>query len=301
MQMPHSLGVGLIGVLAAVCVSRAAAEERFDCYRSVVYATRGEDKLRADVYVPKGNKTYPGVLLVHGGGWIVGNKSRMNFLGEKLAERGYVAMSINYRLAPAFKFPAQIEDCRTAVAWLRAHAADYKLDPTRIAAFGYSAGGQLVALLGTSASHQKDGDPKGDPKKDADSRVQAVIAGGAPCDFRSLPPDSLRLAYWLGNSRSEAEDLYRQASPTHYVSSDDPPVFFYHGGNDTLVPIRDPQAMQAALKKANVETDFYVVPKAGHMQTFFDDEAFEKACAFLDKVFHTDASTEAKGASPSSG
>ena len=111
-----------------------------------------------------------------------------------MAKHGYAACSINYRLAPKYPFPAQIDDCKSAVRWLRSHAEKYKIDPARIGGFGYSAGGHLVALLGVT--DRSDGLEGPDATADSPStRLQCVVAGGAPCDFRALPADSSRLAY----------------------------------------------------------------------------------------------------------
>ena len=126
------------------------------------------------------------------------------------------------------QFPAQIYDCQAAVRWLRANAAKYKIDPDRIGGYGYSAGGHLVALLG--ALDDDDFREPGLPADAPSARLQVVVAGGAPCDFRALPADSKRLAYWLGGTPAEKPDAYRDASPANYVTADDPPMFFFHGG-----------------------------------------------------------------------
>ena len=133
----------------------------------------------------------------------------------RLVEHGYVACSIDYRLAPKHPFPAQIDDCKAAVRWLRCHAKEFKMDAARIGGYGYSAGGQLVALLGVT--DRNDGLEGPDATADSPStRLQCVVAGGAPCDFRSMPADSIGLAYWLGGSRAEKPLAYQQASPLQF-------------------------------------------------------------------------------------
>jgi acetyl esterase/lipase len=195
----------------------------------------------------------------------------MNRIADRLAEDGYTCVSINYRLAPKHRFPAQIEDCRAAVAWMRAHQDKLKLDPKRIAGFGYSAGGHLVSLLATA-----------DVLKDEpDTRLQCVVAGGAPCDFRPLPAKWDFLAYWLGGTREANPEAYELASPMKYVTADDPPAFFYHGEEDKLVPRFSPEQMVESLKKAGVDASIYLVPKAGHIEAFFSDDAVGKAISFL--------------------
>ncbi len=260
---------------------QARAGDDFQLHANLVYARHADQDLLADVYVPQGEGPFPGVLVVHGGAWMIGNKSHMIWISEQLARSGYTAVTINYRLAPQFQFPAQIEDCKAAVRWLKSNAARYKIDAAHIAGFGYSAGGHLACLLGTTdASAGLEG-------ADAlaagpDSRLQCIVAGGAPCDFRPLPAENRRLAYWLGGSRAEKPEAYERASPACFVSKDDPPTFFYHGENDSLVPLLSPKAMMAQLQGVGVTTALHTVPKAGHVQAFRDADACTEAIKFLD-------------------
>ena len=274
----------------AVCILTAAAlpargEDKFDKLPAMTYATHGKQALEADVYLPKGKGPFPAALVVHGGAWAHGNKRQVRGIGTTLAEHGYTAVAIDYRLAPKHKFPAQIDDCRAAVRWMRSRAKELRLDPQRIAAVGYSAGGHLVSLLGTNQDPDSADDKpsSGDNASRLGSRVQAVVAGGAPCDFRLLPRDNEILAYWLGGTRGEKEEAYRLASPLAFVSKDDPPMFFYHGEKDFLVPQFSLLVMTAALKGAGVEAELHVIPEAGHIEAFLDQPALDKACEFLDK------------------
>jgi len=256
----------LAGCVALPALPALAAEPSYETIRSLVYAPREDEPLRADVYRPAGKGPFPGVLCVHGGAWTVGNKNQMAAIARQLAEAGYTAVTINYRLAPKYKFPAQIEDCRAALLWMRENARQYKIDPDRLGAWGYSAGGHLVALLGTSGTGLK-----------------AVVAGGAPCDFRNVPLDSQRLAFWLGGTRHELPKIYQAASPAEFVSADDPPMFFYHGQLDGVVPVEHPTEMAAELKRLGVTARLYVVPKAGHLGAFVDRSAVTEAVRFLDQ------------------
>jgi len=135
---------------AVVSPSQEEDAESYDVYRNLVYSEPQGHRLRADLYVPRGKGKFPGVVLIHGGGWRTGSKGHMVVHARRLAERGYVAMSINYRLAPRHKFPDQIHDCKAAVRWMRAHAEEYQVASERLAAYGYSAGGHLACLLGTT-------------------------------------------------------------------------------------------------------------------------------------------------------
>ena len=190
----------------------------------------------------------------------------MAAIARRLAENGFVAVTIDYRLAPKHKFPAQIEDCRKALQWMDQNAGKYKIDRKRLGAWGYSAGGQLVALLGAE-----------------DSGLKAVVAGGAPCDFRQTPPDQRILAPWLGGTRRKLPQVYEAASPAAFVSADDPPFFFYHGDRDRLVKIEQPRVMAASLKAAGVPVTMHVAAKMGHVLAFFDRPTQQEAVKFLKK------------------
>ncbi|HWB14203.1 MAG TPA: alpha/beta hydrolase [Pirellulales bacterium] len=268
-------------VADAPAVSEAPAVE---VRSSVVYWEADDTSLTADIYLPAEPGQYPGVLLVHGGAWLAGSKGRMRHIARALAERGYVAVSINYRLAPKHKFPAQLDDCRTAVCWMRDNAADLKLDPARVGGFGYSAGAHLVTLMSLTAAQVCQSDAASDADRTAweKCRLQAVVAGGTPCDFRALPPDNRYLAFWLGGTRAEKEELYRQASPMAFVTAAAPPVFLYHGEKDLLVLPHGPKALKQALDDAGVVTELVTLPDDGHIGTFMHPETLSKAYAFLD-------------------
>jgi acetyl esterase/lipase len=209
----------------------------------------------------------------------MGTRAQLAGIAQVLAQHGLTAVAISYRLAPAHKFPAQIEDCRDAVRWMRTEAAKWKIDPERIGGFGYSAGAQLVSLLGTHPEGESDGDT--DPTQQI-TRLQAVVAGGTPCDFRPLPADIDGLAFWLGGSPGEVPDQYRLASPAAFITADDPPFFFFHGENDQMVPVISPTQMHAALIAAGVSAELYVVPKLGHIACCMNQAAIEKAVGFLE-------------------
>jgi acetyl esterase/lipase len=263
-----------------------AAKPAVDVEYSRPYVERDSGPLSADVYMPHdGAGPFPGMLVVHGGAWRMGSRADLAAFARALAERGYVAVAIDYRLAPHDKFPAQIYDCQAAVRWMRSHASEYKIDPDRMGGFGYSAGGHLVALLGTLGDNdlREKGVPKGAPS----ARLQVVLAGGAPCDFRVMQPDSQQIAFWLGGSRSEQPDAYRDASPATYIKAGDPPMFFFHGKQDLLVPVESPTRMVELLKKAGGTAEMYTINDAGHIQALFDHNALERGLAFADRFLKT--------------
>lgn len=208
-----------------------------------------------------------------------GSKTQLAGVAHELAGRSYVVVAIEYRLAPRDIFPAQIEDCREALAWMLRQASHYAIDSARVAVWGYSAGGHLAALLAVECGAER----QAGPASRKCCPIKAVIAGGAPCDFRGVPPESRQLAFWLGGSRAEKPESYRAASPAAAVGAGTPPIFFYHGQNDRLVQLDEPRRMMERLRAAGVETDWFVIPGAGHIAAFLDREAVKASIEFLDK------------------
>ncbi|MCD5408759.1 alpha/beta hydrolase [Candidatus Bipolaricaulota bacterium] len=244
-------------LLVALTVGAQAVTELHD----VVYRTVDGISLALDIYLPDGPGPHPAILFVHGGAWHTGDKRRLAPLARFFAERGYVGFSVSYRLAPAFTYPAPLEDLRCAVKWIRGHAADYGVDPGRIAAVGTSAGGHLVALLGTAPETVGAcGDP-GVP-----SRVQAAVALFGPMDLLSAvgSPAEAAVESFLGASVQEDPDLWREASPITWASSDDPPFLLIHGLDDRVVPYEESVRMAAALRRVGAEVRLVLIPGAGH-------------------------------------
>jgi len=272
------LGIVLgFGLTLSAWASAQASE--YDSHFGEVYTERESGPLKADLYVPRGEGPHPGVLVVHGGAWHMGTRAQLSGVAQTLAQNGFTAVAISYRLAPAHKFPAQIEDCQEAVRWMRNNAERLKIDPERIAGFGYSAGAQLVALLGTTGVPVAlEGVDETGPV-----RLQAVVGGGAPCDFRQFPLEAQWLSFWLGGPRSQFHEQYLNASPAAFVSADSPPMFFFHGETDNLVPVDSPQAMCRQLQAAGVPAELYIVPHVGHVFAMLDQGAITKSIEFLGK------------------
>jgi acetyl esterase/lipase len=201
-------------------------------------------------------------------------------VAERLADSGYTAVSVDYRLAPAHRFPAPVHDCKAAVRWIRRHADDLRVDPTRVGGFGYSSGAHLVAMLATTTpTDGLEGElPPGAPS----SRIQAAVLGGAPTDLRLFPPN-LTLRRFLGGAPDELPDLYAFASPITHVSSDDPPMFLYHGAQDWVVDVSHARTMAKALDVAGVPHELHE-SKLGHAATFvMDGDEVAGAIRFLDR------------------
>lgn len=247
-------------------------------HQSVVYKTySNKEKLTCDVYVPEGPGPFPTILMIHGGAWKSGTKLHMKGHAVSAARQGFVAVSINYRHAPRHKWPAQRHDCEAALEWMLKHAERYKIDKSKIALWGYSAGGHLATFLATvdlpSKSDQKNKHP-----------IRCVVCGGGPVDLTIVPKDFPFLSYFLGATRRQKPQLYKSASPITHLSKDDPPMFFYHGEKDFMVPISAVKSMVKSAKQLGIDCELMMVPQKEHMLTFFDQASFDQGLAFIRKV-----------------
>lgn len=286
------LGLAVILVLGGT--AWAAAQQGPTITKNIEYATRDSGALLADLFVPQGEGPFPGVLVVHGGAWRSGNKDQLTFVANRLSRSGYTVMAINYRLCPEHKFPTQIEDCKSAVRWMRRNASQMKLDPSWIAGWGYSAGAHLVSLLGTTDSSAGFEGP--DAGTDGcSSRLQAVVAGGTPCDFRPLPAEDEMLVDFLGATAGQDPKAYERVSPIVYVTKDDAPLFLYHGDADELVPLENAMAMEKACQEAGMEVELLILPKAKHIGAAIDMRGLTGGMKFLDA--HRPAKKVAAGVS----
>ncbi len=220
----------------------------------------------------------PVVVFVHGGGFYSGNKGVGVRRLIPLAQRGYFGVTIDYRLSGVAPFPAQIEDCKCAVRWVRAHATEYNLDPERIGAWGGSAGGTLVALLGLTDG-RKDFEGRGGWEKES-SRVHAVCNWFGRMDIlktameekaRGVTPENWevngvaqRLSALIGGVIWENPYTCRWASPITYVHKGAPPFLTMHGDKDDTVPLDQSVAFHQALEKAGADSTLMVIKDAGH-------------------------------------
>lgn len=247
-----------------------------------------------DLFVPKSEKPVPLIIWVHGGAWQAGSKNGNNPALPYLA-RGYAVASINYRLSQHAIYPAQIQDCKEAVRFLRANAKKYNLNPDAFGAWGASAGGHLVALLGTTADVQELVMPNS-PNKDVSDRVQCVVDFFGPTDLTKMSahatpgskfdhdgpksPESLL----VGGKIQENKEKAAKANPLNYVDKSDAPVLIVHGDADPLVGLGQSEILVAALKKAGVPVELVVVKGGGHGGAgFATKENQAKIAAFFEK------------------
>lgn len=253
----------------------------------LAYVANGQPRQRLDVYLPaKSTGVRPLVAWIHGGGWTGGSKAGV--AAAPLLAAGYAVASIEYRFSQDAVYPAQIEDCKAAIRWLRAHAAEYEIDPAHIGVWGASAGGHLVALLGTTGEvHDFD---KGE-NLDQSSAVQCVIDWFGPSDFLHWGddnaamnrPDSL-VSKLLGGPVSEKGELARAASPLSFVTAKAAPFLIMHGDQDTIVPLQQSESLNLALQKAGVPSELITIKGSGHgSPQFTAPEQVVAMKTFLDK------------------
>lgn len=256
--------------------------------RDVQYGKAGERPLKLDIVRPKQSSTSPRpvIVYVHGGGWRGGNKSGgVRRLVPFAASGNYFCASVGYRLTGEAIWPAQINDCKAAIRFLKARAKQYNIDPKRIGVWGSSAGGHLVSLLGTSGDVKELEGSGGSPGQS--SRVACVVDFCGPSDFlafgktaRSNSPNS-PLVLLFGGPVDENKEAARAASPLTHVSADDPPFLIAHGTEDKTVPLAQAELLHAALKKVGVDSTFVKIQGGGH--GIRGEQIAERVAAFFDK------------------
>ena len=255
---------------------------------------------KLDLYLPAaGEAPYPVILAIHGGGFISGDKAdgQITPVLEALG-RGYAVAGVNYRLSGEATFPAAINDVKAAIRWLRAHAGEYRLDPSRFAAWGQSAGGNLAALAGTSGDLPALRGPHPVNAGQSDG-LQAVVDWYGPIsflhtdrDFRSAgferpsaaDPTSF-LSVYLGAPLTEVPGKVRAADPITYITPDDPPVLIEHGAADGIVPYPQSSRFAKALaERAGLDSvTLRILPGAGHVDAvFFSPDHVDGVLDWLD-------------------
>ncbi len=231
---------------------------------NVSYGTAGGQDLLLDIYRAAPPGPHPAVALIHGGGWAGGDKAGFHDIALNLARAGFVCFAIEYRFAPKFTYPSQLQDVFRAIRWIRAHAKAYDVDPARLGALGDSAGGHLSLMLGVMPpdSYQV----VDDPNRDQPSRVQCVVDIYGPADLtpQRMPVAAPIVQGFLGAPFQDAPNTWMEASPITHVTKDAAPVLFLHGDKDDLVPLEQSHLMMAALEKVGVPGELIVVRGGGH-------------------------------------
>jgi len=238
--------------------------------RDLTYGTAGATELKLDLAMPKeGSGPFPAIVFLHGEGWRAGNRRQMSHFIEGVARMGYVGVTVEYRLVPAARFPAQVEDCKAALRWLRANAGKYRVDPGRIGVVGFSAGGHLAAMLGVTGEN-----------------VQAVVSFFGPTDFstRDWPRDLERevIVPFLGGSFADIPAVYERASPISHVTKDSAPFLLFHGSEDELVSVDQSKRLAERLKSFGVPVRLVVLEGEKHGFTdAHNQECMKQMMAFL--------------------
>lgn len=258
----------LIGayVVSVLCVASSnAGEIVFE--EGVEYTNPDGQHLKLNLARPKQlDAPAPAVLCIHGGGFRAGKRERWDKLCRQLAERGYVAATVTYRLAPKYQFPAAIHDVKAAVRWLRANAEKYKIDETRIGVVGDSAGGHLVQFLGVTGGVARFEGHGGNEKHS--SRVSCVVNYYGPSDFTKSYGKSVDAAevlpLWLGGDAKSHRKAHILASPLYWVTPEAAPTLLLHGTEDPYVNHEQAVWIHDRLKAANVEVKLVTLQGAGH-------------------------------------
>jgi acetyl esterase/lipase len=259
----------LFGLLLAGCAACGSGKSGVEITRNIVFSRPDGLPLALDLYVPKAEKPLPVVVWIHGGGWKIGSKN-FRLLVRDLTKDGFAVASIDYRLSRRAKWPAQREDCIAAIRWLRENGAEYRIDPTRMALSGDSAGGHLSALIGL-----KEGKPK----------IRAVVALYPPTDLVKLGEHYINekhnlIVQLFGGSFEKTRAAAADASPVNHISDNAPPFLIIHGDRDTMVPLDQSTDLAARLREAGIESRLVVLKGRGHAFGL-DRERLDEVAAFL--------------------
>lgn len=231
----------------------------------VSYGTGGGVPLHMDIARPKtADGPLPAVVFIHGGGWRGGDKAAFRGALLGYAKAGYVAVSVQYRFAPAHKWPAQIEDVKCAVRYLRGRAKELNIDSERIGAAGGSAGGHLALLLGTTHGRKELEGTGG--HAEFSSRVSAVASIAGPTDFEQVFPPLVEVMIQdlLGGTRPGDSAVNKNASPIHHLTPDDAPLLAIHGTADELVPYAQATSLTQACKEKGIDASLITIENGGH-------------------------------------
>lgn len=275
-------------------LTRGPATANIEVRNDLAYAGTDNPRQKLDLFLPRKRSTekpLPLIAFIHGGGWKNGDKRGGLRRVAALVESGeFVGASIGYRLTDEAIWPAQIHDVKAAIRWLRAHADEFGFAPDRIAVMGSSAGGHLVAMLGTSGDVKKLDGNLG-KHNDVSSRVNCVIDEYGPTNFLTMndfPGTMNHLAAdspeskLLGQQITKVPELVSEASPVTYVTRDDPPILIIHGTKDPLVPYQQSVDLMEALSAVGVPVILQRIENGEH-GGFGSNEVNARTKAFLEK------------------
>ncbi len=232
--------------------------------QNVEYGRGGDEPLKLDLARPAAGGPYPGVICIHGGGWRGGSKDSLRAVTTRLAKQGFVAITVQYRFAPKYPFPAQIEDVKCAVRWLRANAQKLGLNPDKIGAIGFSAGAHLSLMLGVMDA--QDGLEGNGGYAEQSSKVQAVVNFFGPADLRLEYPQIVHglLRDFVGGPIEDKADTIRAASPVTYLDAKDAPILTFHGTADPIVPYQQATVLNQVCQEKKLAHRLITVERGGH-------------------------------------
>ncbi|MFN3651134.1 MAG: alpha/beta hydrolase fold domain-containing protein [Armatimonadota bacterium] len=293
MRLVLGLATALIGCVLLLTGSRAGPVQTGSEARAVSdleYARVGDHALALDLHLPKGAARPPLIVWVHGGAWRSGSRKQMPLGG--LVERGYAVASVDYRLSPVARFPAQVHDLKAAIRYLRARQGELGIDASRIAIAGNSAGGHLAALVGVTSGHRELEGEVGEHRGQS-SDVQAIVSLYGMSNLTTIlaqsTPHGLNvripaLQLLLGGGPEEQPELARLASPVFHVDAADPPLLQLHGDQDPQAPINQAHELQGRYEAVKRPCRLVVLHGAGHGgEVFTDAERCDLMAAFLKK------------------
>lgn len=275
------LASGIIGpVEAQNAEKKIAVPDNVVFEQNIEFSNPDGQHLQLDMARPKtGNGPFPAIACIHGGGFRAGSRQSYDGLCLRLAQQGYVAVTVSYRLAPKYQFPAAIHDVKAAVRWLRTNAKQYKVDPARIGVTGGSAGGHLAQFLGVTADVRQFEGTGGNAEQS--SRVACVVNYYGPSDFTKSYGKSVDAAQvlplWLGGNLETARHKHILASPLYWVTPDAAPTLCIHGTEDKYVAHEQAVWLVDKLKASSVEAELLTLDGAGHGFKGKDAETAEKA------------------------
>ncbi len=239
--------------------------DNVSAHENLVYDQVGKKKLSLDLYQPKGKGPFPCAVLLHGGGWANGNKESFRPMAAELAKKGFVAVTIEYRLSGEARFPGAVEDAKQAIRWLRSHCKDYHIDPNRIGGVGGSAGGHLIGMLATT-SHTDSFDR--DPDSKVSCAVQCAVMMGSGVDQVTRSKEAKKpiqnCVVFFGGTFQEVPEVYKAASPITHLSTQTPPLLMIEGEFDS--PGERYPAFRAKLDKLGVPNELIIIQGAKHGQ-----------------------------------
>ena len=271
------LALATLVALSGLSLAQAPVEPKKYQTRSGIDYTQGANgALKADAYIPNGSGPFPGIVFIHGGGWANGNRSQMAKLIDALANVGYVGFTIDYDVDPVH-YPASLHESLAAVRYLREHAGEFHVDPSRIAVAGSSAGGELAALVALTP----------------EAKVQAAVILNGVLDLTALGDTSHMVTEYLGGACTTMADACKAASPISHVHAGAPPFYVGHGTADETVPFTQAEAFTTALRAVKVPVRFFTATGGPHtywLKRQFYDKNLEDIRHFLSLALRTSAS-----------